>query len=137
MTIVLGHFEDAVMDYPCQSIRQCQSIRRIDNYSTIDFKIYLSSLNHSILTQVTKADFVQHLKSCNTNLLKQFTNVAPESDEKWNNLANTAFKIFDMNGDGFVDKKEFKRMTNSKKINQRVIDILFEVLQRNKKSFHL
>ena len=80
--------------------------------------------------QVTKADFVQHLKSCNTNLLKQFTNVAPESDEKWNNLANTAFKIFDMNGDGFVDKKEFKRMTNSKKINQRVIDILFEVLQR-------
>ena len=80
--------------------------------------------------QVTKADFVQHLKSCNTNLLKQFTNVAPESDEKWNNLANTAFKIFDMNGDGFVDKKEFKRMTNSKKINQRVIDILFEVLRR-------
>ena len=79
--------------------------------------------------QVTKADFVQHLKSCNTNLLKQFTNVAPESDEKWNNLANTAFKIFDMNGDGFVDKKEFKRMTNSKKINQRVIDILFEVLR--------
>ena len=126
------------MDYPCQSIRQCQSIRRIDNYSiNIDFKIYLSSLNHSILTQVTKADFVQHLKSCNTNLLKQFTNVAPESDEKWNNLANTAFKIFDMNGDGFVDKKEFKRMTNSKKINQRVIDILFEVIQRNKKSFHL
>ena len=108
-----------------------------NHYSNIDFKIYLSSLNHSILTQVTKADFVQHLKSCNTNLLKQFTNVAPESDEKWNNLANTAFKIFDMNGDGFVDKKEFKRMTNSKKINQRVIDILFEVLQRNKKSFHL
>ena len=78
--------------------------------------------------KVYKADFIQHLKV--SSLSKQFANVNPESDEKWNNLANTAFKIFDMNGDGFVDKKEFKRMTNSKKINQRVIDILFEVLRQ-------
>ena len=59
--------------------------------------------------------------------MKQFSNISPESDQKLNNLANTAFKIFDMNGDGFVDKKEFKRMTNSKKINNRVIDLVFEV----------
>ena len=32
-----------------------------------------------------------------------------------------------MNGDGYVDKKEFKRMTNSKRINKRVIDLVFEV----------
>ena len=62
-----------------------------------------------------------------TNLLKQFSNISPESDEKWNNIANTAFKIFDINGDGFVDKKEFQRMTSSKKINKRVIDLVFEV----------
>ena len=32
-----------------------------------------------------------------------------------------------MNGDGFVDKKEFKRMTNSKKINKKTIEVVFEV----------
>ena len=54
--------------------------------------------------------------------------MSPESDEKWNNIATTAFRIFDMNGDGFVDKKEFKRMTNSKRVNKRVIDLVFEVI---------
>ena len=81
--------------------------------------------------QVTKTDFIQHLKCTNTNLLRQFSNISPESDQKLNNLANTAFKIFDMNGDGFVDKKEFKRMTNSKKINNRIIDLVFEVRQES------
>lgn len=74
---------------------------------------------------MSKSDFIQHLKT--TNLLKQFSNISPESDEKWNNIADTAFKIFDMNGDGFVDKKEFKRMTNSKKINKKTIEVVFEV----------
>lgn len=50
-----------------------------------------------------------------------------ESDEKWNTVAKTAFKIFDMNQDGYVDKKEFKRMTSSKKINKKIIDVVFEV----------
>ena len=36
-----------------------------------------------------------------------------------------------MNGDGFVDKKEFKRMTNSKKINNKIIDLVFEVRQES------
>lgn len=36
-----------------------------------------------------------------------------------------------MNGDGFVDKKEFKRMTNSKKINNRIIDLVFEVREES------
>ena len=64
-------------------------------------------------------------------MLRQFSNISSESDQKLNNLANTAFKIFDMNGDGFVDKKEFKRMTNSKKINNRIIDLVFEVSLSN------
>ena len=71
------------------------------------------------------------MKCTNTNLLRQFSNISSESDQKLNNLANTAFKIFDMNGDGFVDKKEFKRMTNSKKINNRIIDLVFEVRQKS------
>ena len=40
--------------------------------------------------KVYKADFIQHLKQ--TALSKQFSNVNPESDEKWNNIARTAFK---------------------------------------------
>ena len=53
--------------------------------------------------------------------------MSDESDEKWNSVAKTAFRIFDMNQDGFVDKKEFKRMTSSKKISKKVIDVVFEV----------
>ena len=41
-------------------------------------------------TQVYKPDFIQHLKE--TSLSKQFANVNPESDEKWNAIAKTAFK---------------------------------------------
>ena len=41
-----------------------------------------------------------------------------------------------MNGDGFVDKKEFKRMTNSKKINNRIIDLVFEVRQKSNSSIY-
>ena len=77
---------------------------------------------------MTKTDFIQHLKS--SNLLKQFSNVSNESEERLNNVARTAFKIFDMNEDGYVDKKEFKRMTNSKKISKKVIDVVFEVCYR-------
>ena len=87
----------------------------------------------AIFVQVTKTDFIQLLKS--KNLLKQFSNLSPESDEKWNNIATTAFRIFDMNGDGFVDKKEFKRMTNSKRVNKRVIDLVFEVYTPQKVPF--
>ena len=36
-------------------------------------------------------------------------------------------RIFDINGDGFVDKREFKMMTSSKKINNKIIDLVFEV----------
>ena len=35
-------------------------------------------------------------------------------------------RIFDKNLDGYIDKKEFKWMTNSKKINNRTIDLVFE-----------
>ena len=92
--------------------------------------------------KVYKADFIQHLKE--TSLSKQFSSLNPESDEKWNNIAKTAFKlvnrnyhhlifsihrIFDINGDGFVDKREFKMMTSSKKINNKIIDLVFEVTQ--------
>ena len=37
------------------------------------------------------------------------------------------FRIFDQNRDGFVDKKEFKEMTSSKKMNNRKINLLFKV----------
>ena len=50
----------------------------------------VSSSNTSALTQVYKADFIQHLKE--TSLVKQFSCLNPESDEKWNNIAKTAFK---------------------------------------------
>ena len=37
------------------------------------------------------------------------------------------FRIFDKNYDGYIDKKEFKWMTNSKRINDQTIDLVFEV----------
>ena len=38
-----------------------------------------------------------------------------------------AFRIFDTNYDGYIDKKEFKWMTSNKVINNKTIDIVFKV----------
>ena len=44
-------------------------------------------------------------------------------------------RIFDANGDGFVSKKEFKWMTANKRISQRKVDILFQVISDGFETF--
>ena len=43
-------------------------------------------------------------------------------------IAHLAFRLFDTNYDGYIDKKEFKWMTTSAKISNRTIDIVFSVI---------
>merc|ERR1711953_138731 len=54
-----------------------------------------------------------------------FESIEPDSHSRWQTLAVTAFKLFDKNYDGYIDKREFKWMTTSDKISNRTIDIVF------------
>ena len=50
----------------------------------------------------------------------------------WKNIFQNYFnlcfwRIFDLDGDGFVSKKEFKWMTANKRVSQRKVDVMFEV----------
>eukprot|EP00090_Calanus_glacialis_P042725 TRINITY_DN75741_c0_g1_i1.p1 TRINITY_DN75741_c0_g1~~TRINITY_DN75741_c0_g1_i1.p1 ORF type:complete len:200 (-),score=57.09 TRINITY_DN75741_c0_g1_i1:71-670(-) len=74
--------------------------------------------------EVRKNDFILHIK--NANLSKHFECADPESELHWNNLAVTAFKLFDKNYDGYIDKKEFRWMTSSERFSKKTIDIVFE-----------
>merc|ERR1711988_1106268 len=59
--------------------------------------------------EVRKNDFILHIK--NTGMFGLFDKTDPESETHWQNVAITAFKLFDKNYDGYIDKKEFKWMT--------------------------
>merc|ERR1711915_382957 len=74
--------------------------------------------------EVRKNDFIFHIK--NANLSIHFESADPESELHWNNVAITAFKLFDKNYDGYIDKREFRWMTSSKLFNKKTIDIVFE-----------
>ena len=45
-------------------------------------------------------------------------------------------RIFDLNKDGYVDKKEFKWMTTNSKIDHEKVDLLFEVSSHNVTEFN-
>merc|ERR1711868_148236 len=80
--------------------------------------------------EIHKDAFILHIKQC--NLLKEFQVADPESDRHWIKKADLAFKIFDIDGDGFVSKKEFKWMTANKRISMRKVDIMFERCDLNR-----
>jgi len=80
--------------------------------------------------EIHKDAFILHIK-CN-GLLKNFQVADPESDRHWIKKADLAFKIFDIDGDGFVSKKEFKWMTANKRISMRKVDIMFERCDLNR-----
>ena len=87
-------------------------------------------------------DFILHIK--NSHLLKHFEEVDPLSSIHWKKKADLAFRqhllkilnykfpiffhrIFDLDNNGYVSKKEFKWMTNNKIIDHKKVDLLFEV----------
>lgn len=74
--------------------------------------------------EVHRNDFIFHLK--NSNMIHAFESADPESDFTWKKKADLAFKLFDQNGDGFVNKKEFKWMTTNAVISKKQIDITFK-----------
>ena len=77
-------------------------------------------------------------------MLKDFEVADPNSEYHWKKKADLAFRfeivkyfeltlrnlyprIFDVNSNGFVSKKEFKWMTTNERIRHTKVDILFEV----------
>ena len=91
--------------------------------------------------EIHKVDFILHIK--NSRLLKHFETVDPYSRIHWKKKADLAFRhnktiinkiiaiilrrIFDLDNNGYVSKKEFKWMTSNKKIDHKKVDALFEV----------
>lgn len=74
--------------------------------------------------EVHRNDFILHIK--NSRLLKQFEVADPASEFHWKKKADLAFRIFDLNSNGFVSKKEFKWMTTNERISHKKVDILFD-----------
>merc|ERR1712176_342590 len=74
--------------------------------------------------EIHKVDFILHIK--NSRLLKHFETVDPYSRIHWKKKADLAFRIFDLDNNGYVSKKEFKWMTSNKKIDHKKVDALFE-----------
>merc|ERR1712226_1826841 len=74
--------------------------------------------------EVRKNDFIRHIKQLNIG--DQFATTDPDSDVYWHNVAVTAFRLFDVNFDGFIDKKEFRWMTTSDTVSWKTIDLVFE-----------
>jgi len=74
--------------------------------------------------EVRKNDFIRHIKQLNIG--DQFSALDNDSDQYWHNVAVTAFKLFDVNFDGFIDKKEFRWMTTSELVSWKTIDLVFE-----------
>lgn len=98
-----------------------------------------------------KNDFIRHIKQLNIG--DQFNSLDNDSDQYWHNVTVTAFKsvhskwnsvaifidtkrinhrcfsrrLFDVNFDGFIDKKEFRWMTTSELVSWKTIDLVFEV----------
>merc|ERR1712062_609212 len=79
--------------------------------------------------EIHRLDFILHVK--NSHLLKHFETVDPLSRIHWKKKADLAFRIFDLNKDGYVDKKEFKWMTTNSKIDHEKVDLLFERMDLN------
>jgi len=78
-----------------------------------------------LLSQISKEDFIILIK--NSNLHKDFEYVDTQSDYYWKKKADLAFRIFDRNKDGYINKKEFKMMTTSSKFPMKKIETVFEV----------
>jgi len=71
--------------------------------------------------EVHKNDFIMHLKKHS----KAFEKADPDSDLHWVTKINLAWKLFDKNQDGYVNKKEFRWMVHSDVIRNKHIDICF------------
>ena len=72
----------------------------------------------------------------NSNLHKDFEDVDRQSDFYWKKKADLAFRIFDRNKDGYINKKEFRMMTTASKFPMKKIEAIFEVFicKKNVKS---
>ena len=59
-----------------------------------------------------------------------------QSDFYWKKKADLAFRIFDRNKDGYINKKEFRMMTTASKFPMKKIEAIFEVFicKKNVKS---
>ena len=69
----------------------------------------------------------------NSNLHKDFEDVDRQSDFYWKKKADLAFRIFDRNKDGYINKKEFRMMTTASKFPMKKIEAIFEVFICKKK----
>merc|ERR1712176_1392677 len=74
--------------------------------------------------EIHKVDFILHIK--NSHLLKHFEEVDHLSSIHWKKKADLAFRIFDLDNNGYVSKKEFKWMTSNNIIDHKKVDLLFE-----------
>jgi len=74
--------------------------------------------------EIHKNDFVMHLKQ--SSMLREFEVANEDSEIHWKKKADLAFRIFDVNRDGFVNKKEFQWMTTNTILSQKKIDTMFK-----------
>jgi len=79
--------------------------------------------------EITKEDFIGLIK--NSNLAKEFEDVDKQSDFYWKKKADLAFRIFDRNNDGYINKKEFKMMTTASKFSMKKIETVFALCDEN------
>lgn len=79
--------------------------------------------------EISKEDFIVLIK--NSNLAKEFEDVDKQSDFYWKKKADLAFRIFDRNKDGFINKKEFKMMTSASKFSMKKIETVFALCDEN------
>jgi len=79
--------------------------------------------------EITKEDFIILIK--NSNLHKDFEDVDRQSDFYWKKKADLAFRIFDRNKDGYINKKEFRMMTTASKFPMKKIEAIFELCDEN------
>lgn len=79
--------------------------------------------------EVNKNDFIILIK--NSNLSKDFETADPQSDFHWKKKADLAFRLFDKDHDGYINKKEFQYMTSSKNFNKKKIERVFQICDEN------
>merc|ERR1712226_723360 len=60
------------------------------------------------------------------NMMTEFKTTDPSSDLHWQKVIALAFRLFDTNHDGYIDKKEFRWMTTSAVISPKTIKTVFE-----------